>query len=60
MSTTVIKYNGSDDISVQFEDGTIVEHKKKAHFLKGLIKNPSLNLTSILGMKMSCGMSAEV
>ena len=40
---TIIAYRRSDDIDVQFEDGTIVKHKQYKHFLKGKIGNPNID-----------------
>ena len=37
---TIVRYGGARDIDVQFDDGTIVEHKQYNDFLKGSIKNP--------------------
>lgn len=42
MFATCISYREHNDIDVQFEDGTIVKHRGKSSFLKGLIKNPVL------------------
>ena len=36
---TIIEYRKTDDIDVQFEDGTIVENKSYRNFKKGYIKN---------------------
>ena len=36
----IIRYGGALDIDVQFEDGTIVEHRIYDAFLKGNIRNP--------------------
>ena len=36
----IIRYGGVNDIDIQFEDGTIVEHRYYCSFLKGNIKNP--------------------
>lgn len=38
---TIIGWNTSKDITVQFEDGTIVEHKTYIDFKSGKIKNPN-------------------
>ena len=46
MKMTIIAYNRSDDIDVQFEDGTIVEHKQYTAFEKGEISNTSKGLLS--------------
>lgn len=42
MACTVIEDNGSRDISVKFEDGTIVKHIRRSYFTVGSIANPSL------------------
>lgn len=57
LSCTIIKDNGYSDITVQFEDGEIVEHTRRDHFFKGSILAPSYKDTSILGQrsKMNCG-----
>lgn len=36
----IIRYGNCEDIDVQFEDGTIVEHKQYCHFKVGSIRNP--------------------
>lgn len=42
MNATCIKYRNSEDIDIQFEDGTIVEHKTKSCFVNGSIANPNI------------------
>ena len=37
---TIVRYGGKKDIDVQFEDGTIVEHRDYDNFKRGSIKNP--------------------
>ena len=37
---TIVRYGNKNDIDVQFEDGTIVEHRVYCNFKKGKIKNP--------------------
>ena len=37
---TIVRYGYRMDIDVQFDDGTIVEHRQYSSFLKGQIKNP--------------------
>ena len=37
---TIVRYGNNVDIDIQFDDGTVVEHRIYAHFLKGKIKNP--------------------
>ena len=46
---TCIRYSSYDDIDVQFEDGTIVEHTKKSYFIGGSIQNPNYDPFSCLG-----------
>lgn len=36
----IVRYGGRNDIDIQFDDGTIVEHRNYGNFLKGQIKNP--------------------
>ena len=38
----IIKYVNESDIDVEFDDGTIVEHKRYGNFKIGQIKNPNL------------------
>lgn len=38
----IIEYNSNEDISVQFEDGTIVRHKAYGDFKRGHIGNPNV------------------
>jgi hypothetical protein len=38
----VLRYRKATDIDVQFEDGTIVEHRNYYNFLKGRIKESEL------------------
>lgn len=40
---TVIRYRGCHDIDVQFEDGTIVQHKRYSNFKKGNMTNKDTN-----------------
>ncbi len=42
MKCTIIKYIKADDITVQFTDGTIVEHKTYYSFVHGGIQNPKM------------------
>ena len=37
---TIVRYGGKNDIDVQFQDGTIVEHRKYCAFKIGNVKNP--------------------
>ncbi len=60
MEATCIIYNSANNLTVEFEDGTIVEHKSKDSFYKGMINNPNYHKTSCLNerRKMSNGMYA--
>lgn len=42
MECEIIEYNNCDDITVKFEDGTIVKNKKYDKFKKGRIKNKNI------------------
>ena len=42
MKMTIIEAPKRKDITVQFEDGTIVKHRSYSNFKKGLIANPSI------------------
>ena len=42
MNATCIAYRGALDIDIQFEDGTIVEHKQMSSFTRGQIMNPNI------------------
>ena len=58
LKMTIIRYSGSADIDVQFEDGTIVEHKTYGNFKKGSIKNfnyrtGETNTNNDQGLKMT-------
>ena len=44
---TIIKYRNTNDIDVQFEDGTIVKHKSYDNFKKGRIKNSKLAIIQL-------------
>ena len=69
MKATCVAYRGIKDIDVQFEDGTLIEHRDKYSFFRGCIANPNLPnhisrtiRTSILGESkvMNCGLKATV
>ena len=69
MIATVICDNGYKDITVKFEDGTIVEHKTRQQFHNRTIKKPNLKdkqtkktVNSCVGqsLKMHCGLVATV
>ena len=38
---TIIKYRKYKNIDIQFEDGTIIKHKRYDNFLNGKIRNPN-------------------
>lgn len=70
---TIISYRNNKDIDVRFSDGTVIQHKRYAHFLEGRIRRPKepqdepLKLTekhraSRLGEKkiMNNGLLAEI
>ena len=42
LKMTIIAYRNANDIDVQFEDETIVEHRTYGEFLKGTIANPNV------------------
>ena len=46
---TCIAYRKADDIDVQFEDGTVVEHTRKDYFVNGSLQNPNYDPFSCLG-----------
>lgn len=65
MMATCIAYRKSIDIDVRFEDGTVVEHVQKQHFLRGNVKHPNLEnpkiaMSSCVGttLRMKNGMLA--
>ena len=45
---TIIAFRNHCDIDVQFEDGTVVEHKKYHSFQKGQIANPNYSRNDLL------------
>lgn len=56
---TIIGYRNSQDINIQFEDGTIIEHTRMIQFKRGKIGNPNYVIThegeevmSLTGLKM--------
>lgn len=46
MEATIIRYGGSADIDVRFEDGIVVEHREYREFEKGGIINPNIKATA--------------
>ena len=55
---TCIEYNSAKDITIQFEDGYIVEHVYWVNFRRCLIKNPNycsyLGQSRIMTNKQAC------
>lgn len=43
MQMKIINYRHSNNIDIQFEDGTIVYNKQYSNFKEGLIKHPNIN-----------------
>ena len=64
MQATIVQYTNSHDITVQFEDGTILEHKYYGDFQKGKIQNPKYKIDNktYIGKTnmMKCGLSATL
>ena len=52
LKMTVIRYKNAKDIDVQFEDGTISEHKEYNKFKLGKIKNPNYNPNNNTALRM--------
>lgn len=62
-SARVIEYKNSTNMTIEFEDGTIVTNVRKVHFDKGKVSNPNFNkFESRIGETrlMSNGMLAEI
>lgn len=65
---TIIEYRNYNDIDVEFEDGTCVEHRNYGSFAKGEIKHPDYNSSveksrgKHIGERriMNCGMEATI
>ena len=59
---TIIEYRNTEDLDIQFEDGTIVRHKYYKCFLRGTVTNPNYNISQRIGMKkvMSNGQIATL
>ena len=59
---TIIVCRSCKDIDVQFEDGTILEHRSYGNFIKGKIKNPNLIASQRIGeeRKMTNGQIAKI
>ena len=69
MEAKIIAYRGTNDIDVQFADGTIVKHKTYHNFMEGKIANINIckKRTHEASLKrtgekriMNCGMEAEI
>lgn len=64
MEATIIRYGGSADIDVRFEDGIVVEHREYREFEKGGIINPNIKATAKNRLDetcmMNCGMKATI
>lgn len=64
MEATIIRYGGSADIDVRFEDGIVVEHREYREFEKGGIINPNIKATVENRLDetcmMNCGMKATI
>ena len=60
MEATIIRYGGSTDIDVCFEDGTMIEHKTYDLFKRGVIVNPNFNPRLGEIQMMNCGMEATI
>ena len=64
MEATIIRYGGSSDIDVRFEDGVIAKCKRYGEFKKGGIANPNIKASAEnrLGeaRMMNCGMEATI
>lgn len=50
MEAKIIAYRGTNDIDVQFADGTIVKHKTYHNFMEGIIAN--INICKNVLMKL--------
>jgi len=62
LEATIIRYGGSLDIDVQFEDGQVVYHRYYSSFQKGRIAPPIDPRYSHVGEKrmMNCGLEATI
>ena len=60
MEATIIRYGGSTDIDVCFEDGTMIGHKIYDNFKRGVIVNPNFNPHLGEIRMMNCGMEATI
>ena len=46
MSMKIVGYNNSNDVTIEFEDGTVVTGKKFSEFMKGSIGHPNVKPNS--------------
>lgn len=68
MKMKIIAYRSAMDIDIEFEDGTVVEHRTYACFRNGAIANPKLHLASPASYhsrvgetkKANCGMKMTI
>lgn len=60
MLATCVAYRKAEDIDVQFEDGTIVEHRYKSHFYKGNVRYPVEKKYLNLSKTMNSGEKATI
>ena len=61
MEATIIRYGGSADIDVRFEDGTVIEHRQYNQFERGNIANPNFKASRLGETRMmKCGMKATI
>ena len=58
----IIAYRNAEDVDIQFEDGTVVQHKYYKCFLRGTVTNPNYNVSQRIGMKkvMNNGQTATL
>ena len=49
MKLKIIEYRSANDIDVQFEDGTIAQHRQYSSFRDGKISHPQKNKLAIMG-----------
>jgi hypothetical protein len=48
----IVEYRASNDLDVQFEDGTIVKHKSYNSFKNGTIRNPRFGTSSVREIRL--------
>ena len=57
MKATIIAFRREDDIDVQFEDGTLIEHSSLSLFSKKKIKHPQITISFLNAKKKYIGMT---